>query len=425
MRSKRFAQRCSSEIGSVLPFVAAGMGVLLLFLLLVIDSGVVYVGRTQLQQRVDAAARAAMLELSRVGSTRASAEQEANEVADKNSLMQDGITPTTLKVEFGKYIFSGEKPGFTPNTDPMMTPQAVKVSINKSGGQAFRSLLTGAEINVSAESVAALRCRNIVFVQDVSSSFKEDIGKIQAALRATVDLLASQESFNAVGTRVGLVAFRNIVPAGGTTGKLLAPDDPALRAAIEALSDPRILCDRELDRINMTVPRCVGSNMLAALQETERLLAPGNGRLEACEDLVLTISDGVPCKIDQSDLAFGFTFAREPASEPAGGGSTRDETLAFVNRSMRATRSIAVLTTNTGTPGGGGITESFDNFLRECPETRGQGREIDVEFANKLVSGFGQSLESDLSPSELAEQMDAAMRSIPPVIVPSINASED
>jgi hypothetical protein len=429
MRSKRFAQRCSSEIGSVLPFVALGLTTLLLFLALALDQGVLYVGRTQLQQMVDASSRAALLALARQGATRQDAISAANEVAANNSLMQGGLANTNFNVVFGTYNFLTG--AFVQEEMPIGTPQAVRIVVSRAGDRSFKSLLTGSDIVANADSIAALRCRNVVFVQDVSSSFKEDITKIQDALRTTIAILALQDSFTAVGTRVGLVAFRNIVAPAGTTRMLVAPGDVAIRNAIDALDDDNVLCKDSIERqftaggVLALVPSCVGSDMRGALRETERLLAPGNGRLEACEDLVLTISDGVPCKITEADLLQFPPFIRSefkpaPPGEPQGGGSTRQETLDFVNTTMRQTRSIAVLTANSDDRAdpSGPITEAnLDDFLKICPEVRGETAQVDVEFANRLVSGFGQSFESNRSQAELAEQMGAALRSIPPVIV--------
>jgi hypothetical protein len=414
MRGKRFAQRCSSEVGSVLPFIALGLTTLLLFLALALDQGVLYVGRTQLQQLVDASSRAALLALARQGATRQDAIDAANEVAANNTLMQGGIANANFNVVFGTYNFvSGS---FFPESMPVGTPQAVRISIGKSGARSFDSLM-GGDINVNAESIAALRCRNVVFLQDVSASFAEDIVKIQNALRTTVSILALQDSFSSIGTRVGLVAFRNIVVPAATTPMLVPPGDASIRNAINQLSNTNVVCDDP--RTLGVIPSCVGTDMKAALERAAELLAAGRGRLESCEDLIVAVSDGVPCRVTEEDID-PFRFSPPPPGEQAGGGSTKEETLAFVESAMRSTRSIAVLTTNSGTRDGRGpFTERF--AITRCPEQRGlsddENNEIDREFADKLVSGFGQSFDSDRSETELAEQMNAALRSVPPVIV--------
>ena len=435
MRDKRFAQRCSSEVGTVIPFVALGMTMLLLFLALALDQGVRYSGRTQLQQLVDASAQAALMAFAEPGAERADATAAARNVASMTGITQ-GFASSDLLVEYGRYDF--EQNTFTRESMPIGPPQAVRVAANKMGENAFRSLLTGAPITANADSVAALRCRNVVFVQDVSSSFRDDIAKVQDALRKTLAILRLQDGFSSIETRVGLVAYRNIVVPAGTTSSLVAPNDPAISRAIEALDDDGVLCKGSVEQLSATqfrVPACVGSDMRAGLAEAEELLEPGRGKVESCEDLVLSISDGVPCKVTKENLEAGLSpfiaaianveFGPAPAGEPQGGGSTPRETIDFVNADMRESGSIAVLTANSDQPvrtsSGGAFSQAeLDAFLKTCPTARNAStteQQVNSDFAKSLITGFGQAFSSSRDADTMAKEMGAALQTIPPVVV--------
>ncbi len=423
MRDERLAQRCSSENGTVLPFVAAGMTVLLLLLALALDQGIRYSGRTQLQQLVDAAAQAALIALGRPNATRADADRAARDVVRMTAITGGTLDPSEIQVQFGSYNFTSR----TFATGTSETPQAVRVSANKSGASGFQGL-SGA-ITANAESVAALRCRNLVFVQDVSSSFREDIGKIQNALRATIDFIRSQESGLGIETRVGLVAFRNIVVPAGTTSELTPIGERTIDTAIDRLDDSNVLCGDPIRRVgdNIFVPACVGSDLRAGLQKAQELLMPGGSKNAACEDFVLAISDGVPCRVLESDLEASLSFFEAlfvdvqfdtpRAGEPAGGGSTPEDTLAFVNSSMRGSGSIAVLTTNSDDTVRSSPT-NLNDFLKTCPTARtrnAQQRQFDAVFSSRLINGFGQAFTSD--PNAMTREMRNALRTLPPVVV--------
>ena len=430
MRDERFAQRCSSEAGTVMIFVAAGMLAILLFLALALDQGVRYSGRTQLQQLVDAASQAALAALAQPEAERSEADAAAREIARMTPVSQGFDATRDLNVQFGRYDFATQT--FVAEGMPVGPPAAVRVSANKTGASALQSLLTGAPISANADSIAALRCRNVVFVQDVSSSFRDDIGNIQAALTRTVELLRREESAG-IETRVGLVAFRNIVVDKATTDSLVPPSSAAIIDAIAALDDDDVLCKGSIRPVStfplrFEVPACVGSDMRDGLEEAEDLLEPGNGKIPACEDFVLTISDGVPCKVtpenvDQFPFAEVF-FGPALPGEPQGGGATRQETLDYVNSDMRDSGSIAVLTANSDEPenlefNGIPTQQELDAFLKTCPTDRASTsqQQFNQEFARQLITGFGQSFESKVSAEDMAAEMRAALRSIPPVVV--------
>jgi hypothetical protein len=403
MRDKRLAQRCSSETGAILPFVAAGMTAMLLLLALALDQGIRYSGRTQLQQVVDSSAQAALMALNRTGAGQAEAIAAARQAANLTPVTGGGFSGQDLIIEFGRYSFANGD--FDPM--PSGTPQAVRVTANKIGDSGFEGL--SGRITANAESIAALRCLNLVFVQDVSSSFDDSIRNVQSALRATVDLLRNELAFGAE-TRVGLVAFRNIVVPRATTPSLVPVTSSTITDVIEALDDPDVVCTSNDDDVLTTgiVPACVGSDMLDGLRRAEALLAAGNGKNEACEDFVLTISDGVPCRFEEADLPFGARFGPALPGEPQGGGSSSQDTLAFVNERMRTFGSISVLTTNDARGG----------LLSRCPTERGDP-DINVNFARQLITGFGRSFESNRNTNAMAAEMSAALRGIPPVTVPS------
>lgn len=432
MRDERFAQRCSSEVGTVIPFVALGMTALLLFLALALDQGLRYSGRTQLQQLVDASAQAAMMAFGVPGAGRPEATLAARNVAANTSVTQ-GFQSSDLVVTFGRYDFATSQ--FTPETMPMGAPQAVRVQASKAGDKAFRSLISGAPVVADADSVALLRCRNVVFVQDVSASFRDDIGKVQTALRQTVQAIRDQGGSGGIETRIGFVAFRNIVVPSATSTQLVPASSGLVDAAIDKLDDDNVLCKDSIRQVSVTrfiVPACVGSDMRSALEEAEELLEPGNGKVEACEDLILTISDGVPCLVTQQNLSQGLSGLARFADlelgtplpgEPRGGGSTADQTLDYVNTDMRESGSIAVLTTNTSRPPPPltfpPTQEQLDGLLGKCPQAGPVGNEqqVNSEFARKLITGFGQSFSSSRDASVMAKEMSAALQTIPPVVV--------
>jgi hypothetical protein len=427
MREERFAEQCRNEAGTVLPFIALGMTFLLVFLALALDQGVKYSGRTQLQQMVDSASQAAMLALISPGGTTAKATTAARNVVANTKLMGT-FNPGDLQVAYGKYDFQTKTFAEIGGENV----QAVRVRADKLGGNAFISPLTGSQVGANADSIAALRCRNVVFVQDVSSSFRDDIEGVKVALNFVVDALQAQSNATGIDTRVGLVAFRNIVVPAGSTERLVRPGDDAIRDAIENLSDDAVLCKGQIEQVSLlpptfVVPACVGSDMRAALTEAEALLGPGRGKLDACEDLVITISDGVPCKITRQNLDqfFGAIIVFGPArpGEPQGGGSTRNETINFVNREMRDFGSIAVLTANSTKPAKPNAFSQagLDAFLESCPADSingPQSKAQDDEFAATLISGFGQAFKSGKDPNSMGTEVSNALSTIPPVVVP-------
>jgi hypothetical protein len=426
MRDKRSEEQCRNETGTVLPFVALFMTVLLLFLAFALDQGVRYAGRTQLQQMVDAAAQAALVAILKPGGDRTTAEAAARAVAANTDIMQ-GFNPATLVVDFGRYNFGApaSERVFTMETNGAL--QAVRVSAAKSGENSFSSFFMPAnKVSADAESIAALRCRNVVFVQDVSSSFRDDIANIQQALKATVAALARQDAFSGVQSRVGLVAFRNIVVPAATTQNLVAPSDSAITAAIDRLSDPGVLCTGSIKQVSANrfqVPACVGSDMEGGLEVAEELLEPGRGKLDQCEDMVLTISDGVPCEVTPANVDTNpndgtiVEFAPALNGEPQGGGSTRADTLSYVDREMQS-MSIAVLTANSDALAR--PTRSLDDYLKTCPtdaEATASMQQVNASFAASLIQGFGEAFSSSRVPAEMAAEMTTALQTVPPVVV--------
>jgi hypothetical protein len=491
------------ESGVVIPLVAFSFAVLLVALALVLDTGLITVSRSQVQNVTDAAARAAMITIANEGSTlqgaslRDAATRAAISVARSTSVIQGGVSAEApesantaenplgdLEITFGDYDFM-KKEFFVPVGEDF-PPRAVRVVARRAEGTPggpIRRLIpragASATFDVQGESVAALRCRNVAILVDVSASFSEDIVAVGNALASTIDDLREPDN-------AGIVLFRNRVL--DQSSDRLIPLDRAreLQAIADLLTAsppvPGVSCP--VDEVDfrgpsgsISLPACVGTDMAAAVQKAVALLSPGNGRNPACEDVVVLMTDGEPCPIPQELIDLGVVREPTDPNEPRGGGSTNEEALAARGEmregcdGLRAATcaSIAAVAINTAAATAAGQTcpvmlkpDSPDPALRDLfaavsqsrfatvgnrirvPESLGRSApsgvrgnifvvgttvapsflfistaddaNIDREFLRSMTVGQGQFFLADLDEEDLRMQMTRALSTLPPAL---------
>jgi Mg-chelatase subunit ChlD len=374
--ARALAPRDGQSGAVTLPLIALGMSSLLLILVLSLNSGLATLGRTQLQVVADNAARAGLLAIGEANRNNPNtpipvlqrlADQNARRIAEGNTVVQGGIDggSSDLRVELGRFNLAS---GAFTTARMMDIPTAVRVTARRAAGAAsgsFRSLIPlrdGGDVNdvqSEATAVAALRCKSVVFIIDVSGSFAANIDTVQGAVRNTIGLLQSPDA-------VGIVVFSGAVieqttPAPGgmdmprevTSMQLRAPEDDDLLAQIDTISDPTVRFS----------PR-VGSDIGAGLARAAPLLDQGS---ERCEKLAVLLSDGAV------NAPGGFPAARAAAARLAGSGSI-------------ATVAIGAF---------------------------GEGR----RFLDDIVSGFGQMFPANFVEEDLANKTLRAISTVPPILV--------
>ncbi len=461
--------------------------ILMVFLLgvfaLTFDMGTLYIGQSQLQTVADSSARAALGALMSPDRTleatpREQASDMARKIGKQVSVIQGGVKDADIRVEFGRFDFATRT--FSTNIGSTVIPPAVRVTASRSSrtgdSGALRTLTPKQDMSLSVSSIAARRCRNVVLATDVSSSFAESIGIVQTALDRVVDRLG----MSGAPDKVGLVAFRNIVVTKDraelpvSSDSLVSPQDLKASGQLLRLANDDVSCPVPtggsrffggLSRDRLPLPGCVGTNMAAAIDKARELFekernGPNGG---SCENILVILSDGVPCKIDGDLLQArvrrveveGLPIsidekligaANETKSdERVGGGSTQMETRLAQQRLVNEIgASIATIAVNTARensdgemcllppmagqgPGNGAVSLSPRVFITTDPNAP-QGSPLtellasntpeDQEFLGGMTSGFGMAFEPGAIESDLlARSMDEALSAIPPVTV--------
>ncbi len=161
------------------------MTVLMGFGALVIDIGMLYNTKAELQKSADAAALAAATELGNAGAedVRSSAFEKAQEFARGNKVLNDGILLAEnadvvfgrafINPQTGKYQFEADAAEEFPNAVRVIARRA-KGSLNQPVSLYFARAMGLSSRNLSASATAVLIPRDIVLVADLSASHTYD-----------------------------------------------------------------------------------------------------------------------------------------------------------------------------------------------------------------------------------------------------------
>ncbi|MBI4581746.1 MAG: VWA domain-containing protein [Planctomycetes bacterium] len=174
--------RGSRRRGAVAAQVAISMTVLLGFAALVVDMGMLYNTRTELQRAADSAALAAANRLGAFveGASLGAARLAAQEAATENRVLGAPVELSDSDVEFGRAALNDQtgKYSFTPTEQ---FPNAVRVHVRRSSGSKsgavplmFANIFGIREASLGAKAAAVLTPRDVTFVLDLSSSHNDD-----------------------------------------------------------------------------------------------------------------------------------------------------------------------------------------------------------------------------------------------------------
>ena len=197
-----------SRRGSYAIIVALLLIVLLGFAALAIDMSYIRLARLQAQNAADAGAHAALIELRNTRDQEA-ARSRAAQLVNMNSIAGDAavLDPAT-DVQFGGWDF----PSHTFDADAEFV-NAVQVRVRREAdapGGAIPLMLARiwgadeADVRSNGNSVGALRSREILIVQDVTGSFRDEIGD---ARTASLTLLDTVHDNGFPADKVGMVTF--------------------------------------------------------------------------------------------------------------------------------------------------------------------------------------------------------------------------
>jgi hypothetical protein len=379
----------TSQAGTVLPLVAVAAMTVILLLALALDSGQLYLARTQLQNAADSAARAALRAAynpaqTNAGQARLAGVQAATQVLAGNTVIDGGVRLEANDLRYGLYnfdrrSFTAEAQGFTPPS----RPSAVRVQVQRTdaGGHPIQGLFTS--LSVRAESIASVRCRQIALALDLSASMLDVIPTEQSGLRSLLPLLER----GAQADMLALVSF----DADGTTLAQAGRVETRLQA-VTASSESTFRGDiGALRSCPHALTPCLGTNTAAGLAlaraQLESTAPVCNG-----DRLIVVVSDGVPC---------------DPSSA-TGTAALIDQSTAEVDRAAQEGISVSSIYVFHS---GGGL---FSSCPTASPAT---GTEDDPTFMASLVRGpQGQSF-SNVQGASLEQLLALAIGSFPVVIV--------
>ena len=184
--------------GSHAVTVAVMIFVLIGFAAFAIDIPYVRTASIEARNAADAGAHAALIEVRR-GSSLGAAENRAREVIRMNYVTGHGGDLEPEQITFGSWDYSNETfnhPADHVNAVRIEMQTHVHTVLAPVFGPQYRRL------RAAGHSVAALRTRQILIVQDVTGSFKQEIG---LAAQADITLLDFMHEANFPADRIGMV----------------------------------------------------------------------------------------------------------------------------------------------------------------------------------------------------------------------------
>lgn len=396
--------RLSREEGAIMPLAAAAAATfLLLFIIMVLEQGTLFAGRTQLQHAADAGARGALMRASQMaleqGMEGAELLTEARSMAfaaiKGGTIIATDPDRRDFTVELGNFEVTSDGKKFVPVSDVTALigpPQAARVTASPQGG--FGALFSSRVLNASAVAVASYPCLNIAITTDASISFVDNESDVKNGIESAIHQIYARP--NGGGGELSLVGFAgqdldtNGVTAGGVSPRfsLTNPNDET--AAVDYIRSLQFCSPRELNPAQLDA--CLGTDMQSGLEEArEELLAANN----ECINMIVLLSDGEPCELI------------------GGRGSSRSETRAEAARAQGAGISIAPIFLNQA-----------DDQAVPCPNTTpilfslfSGPRQSDRDYLQSLASGYGTLLDSGFQVDEIASNIQEALVRVPPVLV--------
>jgi Flp pilus assembly protein TadG len=155
------------------------MVVMMGFVALAIDLGMVALARTQCQAAADAAAMAGARSLNgdpEGGYNVSAVQPNAVAAAGANTVQARVIPASQVKVEVGSYTYDYGTSRFNAHIPRAAsdTPNLVKATVNASGTHGFGKILGLSSFNISTTATAAHRPRDVAIIMDMSGSMRFD-----------------------------------------------------------------------------------------------------------------------------------------------------------------------------------------------------------------------------------------------------------
>ena len=165
--------------GIILPLLAIMIVVMVGFLALAIDLGMLAIAKTQVQQAADLAALTAMRTLngnSSINYNQTAATTNAQNVVTYNTILGTSLQSSQLQLTFGSYDYNQTagtfQANFPPTTGSPTTAISTTVTSSSLPGAFSKVLKTQLLPNVSATAQAVHRPRDIALVMDLSGSMR-------------------------------------------------------------------------------------------------------------------------------------------------------------------------------------------------------------------------------------------------------------
>jgi uncharacterized membrane protein len=165
--------------GIILPVVAILIVVMVAFLALAIDAGMLAIAKTQVQQTADLAALTAMRTMNgnaSINYNQSAALTNAQNVVTYNVVLGQPMSSSQLQLSFGSYDYNQTSGTFQANFPPLTgAPEtAVAATVTSSGSANAFSKILNAQLlpSVTATAQAVARPRDIALVLDLSGSMR-------------------------------------------------------------------------------------------------------------------------------------------------------------------------------------------------------------------------------------------------------------
>ncbi len=180
--TKRSSVLQTRRRGAVVAQVAIALTFLMGIAALVVDMGMIYSTRAELQRTADSAAIAAANRLTdwSHGSALDAARRAAQEAANANKVLGSALELEETDVVFGRAALN-DNTGKYSFTETQQFPNSVRVRVrrtsdSKNGGVPtfFANIFGIQQVSIGARAAAVLTPRDIAFVMDLSSSHNDD-----------------------------------------------------------------------------------------------------------------------------------------------------------------------------------------------------------------------------------------------------------
>ena len=328
--------------------VLAVVGLLLMLFMgitaLSTDMSYLYIVKGELQAASDAAARAAAAAL-RDGRSRAEASSIAVAIARAN---EAGGKPVELDAV--QDIIFGDYDHGTFQADGFSNAAAVKVMARRTedspGGPVDLNFarIWFEHVDLAAEAVAALTKRDIVLVQDITYSFREEMADAKFADATLVRAMSDQ---SLPGDRVGVVTFNEAATRSLGLQSVRTDEQRILRAIgeIQACQHPS--------------PFPCGGTHIAAGFDAANAVFRGQAD-ERAEKVLVLVSDGMPYP----------AYRRQPAIDAANAAAAEGVNIYTVTLTQEA---------SGGVYGGAGADAAFNAGL-----VRGFGKAYQTPDSKQL-----------------------------------------